>query len=113
MKVLLDLAKDGNIKQASSWTVGSVLGFLSSNDPKLKNMAELGLAVARQTLKQENNNQGTAAAILLMTALDGAYNTVLAVSIRNCCKKRHTNLATVLCILESFHGGVVSKDGVL
>lgn len=81
MEVLLDLVKDGNIKRASSRTVGSVFGFRSSNDPKPQNMAELGLAVARQTLKQENNKPGAAAAILLMTALDGAYNTVLAVSV--------------------------------
>lgn len=113
MRILLDLVKDGNIKQVSSWAFGSLFGFLLSNDPKPQNMAELGLAVARQALKQEANDIDAAAAILLMTALDSAYNSVLAVSSHVYRRKHHTKPATVLCIFESFHGGVVSEYRVL
>lgn len=81
MKFLLDLAKSGNINTASAFTISSIARYFTGSGPKPQNMAELGLAVARQTLKQENNNQGTAAAILLIAALDGAYNSVLAVSL--------------------------------
>ena len=80
MKFLLDLTKSGNINTASAFTISSIARYFTGSDPKPQNMAELGLAAARQTLNQENNNKGTAAAILLMAALDGAYNSVLAVS---------------------------------
>lgn len=77
MIFLMDLAEGGNIKTAASWSLSRLFG---KHDPKPKNMGELGTLVARQTLKREDNDFNKAAAILLLTALDGAYNFVLAVS---------------------------------
>lgn len=48
-------------------------------------MRELGKLVAQRILESERD-AGRAAAILLLTALDGAYNSVLAVSYpTKCC----------------------------
>lgn len=79
MIFLMSLAEGGNIKAAASFSskIGRLFG---ATDPLPKNMNDLGKLVARQTLERENNDSSKAAAVLLLTALDGAYNSVLAVS---------------------------------
>ena len=84
MKFLFDLAEDGNVKEANrfsptravkSWFVGKD----KLADPSNK-MRELGIKIAQSILKSEGDT-GKAAATLLLIALDGAYNSVLAVSL--------------------------------
>ena len=54
-------------------------------ESKPKSIKELGKLVAQRILESERD-AGKAAAILLLTALDGAYNSVLVVSyLTSCC----------------------------
>ena len=76
MEVLLELIESGNLKAASRFSLSHFFG----GEKTPQNIQEIGMTVARQTLKRENNILGKAAAVLLLTALDGAYNSVLAVS---------------------------------
>ena len=86
MAFLFELTKKANILEASRWpltrwaknTLGYVwpFGKRSSKNP----MTALGLKVAEKVLEHERD-AGRAAAILLLIALDSAYNSVLAVSL--------------------------------
>ena len=69
MQFLFELAESGNIKEANRWF------FRVSPTNHIKH---LGITVAARILEQEKDT-GKAAAILLLTALDSAYNSVLAV----------------------------------
>ena len=77
MQFLFELAESGNIKEATKWRLP---GFLSggNTDTPANHMKQLGKKVAKRILEQEKDT-GKAAAILLLTALDSAYNSVLAV----------------------------------
>ncbi len=81
---LFTLAKGGNAYEASRWTISrwvrDNLGALLSFGKKEKNpMRELGFRVAHDIFEIEKDS-GKAAAILLLIALDSAYNSVIAVS---------------------------------
>jgi hypothetical protein len=78
MTFLYDLTKNGNIWQANRWSITG--GFLSMGKRDNNPMVELGFKVAERVLKHERD-AGRSAAVLLMVALDSAYNSVLAVSL--------------------------------
>lgn len=83
MAFLLKLAEEGNILEASRWRVTKAIrglftgGTASSHESAQDSMRVLGRSVADRILKDEKDS-GKAAAILLMTALDVAYISVLA-----------------------------------
>ena len=77
MNFLYDLTKDGNIWQANRWSI--TRGLISMGRKESNPMVELGFRVAERVLKHERD-AGRSAAILLLIALDSAYNSVLAVS---------------------------------
>ncbi|KAL8867169.1 MAG: hypothetical protein Q9174_005832, partial [Haloplaca sp. 1 TL-2023] len=83
MAFLLKLAEEGNILEASRWGVTKTIRGLfkdsptSAQDMASEPMRALGRSVATRILKDENDS-GKAAAILLLTALDIAYISVLA-----------------------------------
>ena len=87
MQFLFSLAESGNIKDATLMPVTRWVRklFGQGAESKPKSMRELGKLVAQRILESERD-AGRAAAILLLTALDGAYNSVLAVSYpTKCC----------------------------
>ena len=86
-----DVATQGNILEASRWPISkpflglaTFVGGLfkskaaSDNSAAIKGMKDLGKLAADRILKKEKDS-GKAAAILLLTALDIAYISVLAV----------------------------------
>lgn len=79
MNVLYELTKNANVLEASRWTISqwfrSILAIGKAVDP----MTELGFKVAQRILEHERDS-GKTAAIMLLTALDSAYNSVLTVS---------------------------------
>ncbi|KAM0425375.1 hypothetical protein ACHAPT_009432 [Fusarium lateritium] len=82
MSFLLKLTEQGNICNAARWAPSrwfrDGLGYLASLGRSKSNpMEALGFKVAQEVLQNEKNT-GRAAAILLLTGLDSAYNTVLA-----------------------------------
>ncbi|KAL8856073.1 MAG: hypothetical protein Q9178_007329 [Gyalolechia marmorata] len=83
MEFLLRLAEEGNIREASRWQVTrTVRGFFQGNpvasqDTASESMRALGCSVAARVSKNEHDS-GKAAAILLLTALDIAFISVLA-----------------------------------
>jgi hypothetical protein len=78
MTFLYNLTRDGNILEANRWNI--TRGFLSMGKKDSNPMTKLGLKVAERVLEHEGD-AGRSAAILLMIALDSAYNSVLAVSL--------------------------------
>ena len=93
MEFLLKLAEGGSILEASRWPIGRVFKNFgesiakvfeqrSAKDDRLATepMKALGQAVAARIL-EEVKDSGKAAAVLLLTALDIAYISVLAVSV--------------------------------
>ena len=77
MNFLYDLTRSGNVLQANRWGITSYI--LSMGRKRDNPMTELGLKVAERVLQREGD-VGTTAAVLLLIALDSAYNPVLAVS---------------------------------
>ena len=77
MKFLYDLTRNGNIWQANRWSI--TRGFLAMGKEESNPMVKLGFNVAQRILEHESD-VGKSAAILLLIALDCAYNSVLAVS---------------------------------
>ncbi|RFN54271.1 heme peroxidase [Fusarium flagelliforme] len=82
MTFLLNLAEEGNIREAGKWrTTRWVQGFFgavaSLGQDKPNFMTALGYRVAGEVLQREKNTS-KAATILLLTGLDSAYNVVLA-----------------------------------
>ncbi|KAH7258995.1 heme peroxidase-domain-containing protein [Fusarium redolens] len=79
MGFLLKLTEEGNVKEAGRWKMtrwfGSVFGALGGK--KENYMEALGYRVATEIIEREHDT-GKAAAILLLTGLDSAYNVVLA-----------------------------------
>ena len=78
MNFLYDLTKNGNIWKANKWFTCNLvsIGKKESNP-----MVKLGFKVAERVLEHEKGDAGRSAAILLLNALDSAYNSVLAVSV--------------------------------
>ncbi|KAL8785819.1 MAG: hypothetical protein Q9213_003126 [Squamulea squamosa] len=83
MVFLLKLAGEGNILEASRWRVSTAIRGLFKRkarpacDITSGSMRALGLLVAKGFLKNEKDS-GKATAILLLTALDVAYSSVLS-----------------------------------
>lgn len=93
MKFLYDLTRNGNIWQANRWSI--TRDFISMGKEESNPMVELGFKVAERILEHERD-AGSSAAILLLTALDSAYNSVLAVSLmKNDLAKLHHAKATL------------------
>ena len=87
MQFLFSLAESGNIRDATLMPVTRWARklFGQGAESKPKSIKEFGKLVAQRILESERD-AGRAAAILLLTALDGAYNSVLAVSyLTTCC----------------------------
>ena len=86
MKFLFGLTQNAHVRAASRWTITrwsrDTLRYvlLMGRRRKTNPMTELGLKVAKQIIEHEKDS-GRAAAILLLIALDSAYNSVLAVSL--------------------------------
>ena len=80
MQFLYDLAKSGNVRAVSGWSLSSLLSWHGKDNSPETRMKSFGMKIARSVLEQDRNI-GKAAASLLLIALDGAYNSVLAVSI--------------------------------
>ena len=85
MVFLLRLAEEGNILEASRYALSRTLRGLFKRKPHSRydmasdSMRVLGHSVA-DTILEDERDSGKAAAILLLTALDVAYISVLAVS---------------------------------
>ena len=107
MEFLLNLAKEGNILEASRWGISKSLKSLfnqkptSTRDQEIGQMKALGLEAADRILKQEKDS-GKAAAILLLAALDVAYIGVLAVCRSNLKIKRLLMHCSLLLSLITF-----------
>ena len=77
MQFLYDLAENGNIRAASRFSLSSLFSNDKDESPE-KKMQSFGMKIAKSVLEQDKG-AGRAAATLLLVALDGAYNSVLAV----------------------------------
>ena len=80
MRFLYDLAKRGNVKAVSRWSLSSLLSWHGKDESPETKVKSFGMKIAKSVLEQDKDI-GRAAATLLLIALDGAYNSVLAVSI--------------------------------
>ena len=76
MQFLYNLAENGNIRAASRFSLSSY--FQNDKDESSEKMKSFGMKIAKSVLEQDKG-AGRAAATLLLVALDGAYNAVLAV----------------------------------
>ena len=90
MNFLYDLTMNGNIWQANRWSITRDFIFMGKKESNP--MVELGFKVAERVLEHERD-AGRSAAILLLNALDSAYNSVLAVSLtkNDLAKHHHAN----------------------
>ena len=81
MQFLFSLAESGNVRDATLMPVTRWARklFGQGGESKPKSIKEVGKLVAQRTMDCEKD-AGKTAAILLLTALDAAYNSVLAVS---------------------------------
>ena len=94
MNFLYDLTKNGNMWKANRWSV--TRNLVSMGKKESNPMIQLGFEVAERVLEHENRDAGRSAAILLLTALDSAYNSVLAVSVTENDKSRNLTMLTLL-----------------
>jgi hypothetical protein len=74
MQFLYDLTLNGNIYEASRWTISQALFGMKRGNP----MTKLGFEVAQHVLQHEKST-ARAAAVLVFVGLHTAYNSVLAV----------------------------------
>ena len=91
---LFELAKKGNVYEATRWPIprwlsGKLQGLWHLGRQKQNPMTQLGFKVAQQVYANDGD-AGETAAIMLLIALDSAYNSVLAVS------EPHPNLGSPL-----------------
>ena len=80
MQFLFDLAKSGNVRAVSRWSLSSIFSWHGGDDSTETKMKRFGMEIAKAVVEQDRDI-GRAAVSLLSVALDGAYNSVLAVSI--------------------------------
>ena len=112
MESLLKLAEQGSIYEASRSRISKTLrgfvkwsrGFFKSkpvtdHEKALEPMRALGLSVATRILSEEKDT-GKAAAILLLTALDVAYISVLAVCFTQSCDKSTADEGQFTAVLD-------------
>ena len=98
MQFLFSLAESGNIRDANLMPVTkwATKLFGQGTESKPKSIKDVGKLVAQRLLESERD-AGRAAAILLLTALDGAYNSVLAVNRpTHCCVEAYFLLTNAL-----------------
>ena len=81
MQFLFSLAESGNVRDTTLMPVTRWARklFGQGGESKPKSIKEVGKLVAQRIMDCEKD-AGKTAAILLLTALDAAYNSVLAVS---------------------------------
>ena len=80
LQFLYDLAKTGQVMAISRLSPSYLISWYGKNDDPETKMKGFGIKIAQSVLGQ-NKDIGKAAASLLLIALDGAYNSVLAVRI--------------------------------
>ena len=80
MQFLYDLAESGNVRAASGFSLSSLFSWASTDESPEGKMKRFGMKIAKSVLEQDNG-AGRATATLLLIALDGAYNSVLAVRV--------------------------------
>ena len=80
MQFLYDLAESGNVRAASKFSLSSLFSWSSTDESPEGKMQKFGMKIAKSVLEQDNG-AGRATATLLLIALDGAYNSVLAVRV--------------------------------
>lgn len=80
MQFLYDLAESGNIRAASKFSLSSLFSWSGTDECPETKMKSFGMKMAKSVLEQDKD-AGRATATLLLVALDGAYNFVLAVRV--------------------------------
>lgn len=80
MQFLFDLTESGNIRAASQFSFSSLFSWNGTDESPEANMKSFGMKIAKSVLEQDKS-AGRATATLLLVALDGAYNSVLAVRV--------------------------------
>lgn len=84
MKFLYNLAESGNIRAARKFSLRSYFSKNGTDESPETKMKDFGMKIAKSVLEQDKD-AGRATATLLLTALDGAYNSVLAVCVSSSC----------------------------
>lgn len=79
MQFLFDLTESGNIRAASQFSFSSLFSWNGTDESPEAKMKSFGMRIAKSVLEQDKS-AGRATATLLLVALDGAYNSVLAFS---------------------------------
>ena len=80
MQFLYDLAESGNVRAAGKFSLSTLFSWHDSDESPEAKMKRHGMKIAKSVLTQDNG-AGRATATLLLIALDGAYNSVLAVRV--------------------------------
>ena len=80
MQFLYDLAESGNVRAASKFSFSDFFSRNGTDESPETNMKSFGTKIVKSVLEQDNG-AGRATATLLLIALDGAYNSVLAVCV--------------------------------
>ena len=80
MQFLYDLAESGNVRAASRFSLSSFFSWHDKDESSETKMKSFGMKIAKRVLERDMDTR-KAAATLLLIALDGAYNSVLAVRI--------------------------------
>lgn len=80
MQFLFDLTESGNIRAASQFSFSSLFSWNGTDESPEAKMKSFGMRIAKSVLEQDKS-AGRATATLLLVALDGAYNSVLAVRV--------------------------------
>ena len=88
MQFLYDLAESGNIRAASKSSLSNFFSWNGTDESPETKMKSFGMKIAKSMLEQDKD-AGRATATLLLVALDGAYNFVLAVRISLRCLDGH------------------------
>ena len=78
MQFLYDLAESGNIRAATRFSLSSLFSRHGTDESPETKMKSFGMKVAKNVLEKDKD-AGKATATHLLIALDGAYNSVLAV----------------------------------
>ena len=78
MQFLYDLAESGNIRAATRFSLSNLFSRNGTDESPETKMKSFGMKIAKNVLEKDKD-AGKATATLLLIALDGAYNSVLAV----------------------------------
>ncbi len=80
LQFLYDLAESGNVRAASKFSFSDYFSKNSTDESPETKMKSFGMKIVKSVLEQDKG-AGRATATLLLIALDGAYNSVLAVCV--------------------------------